>query len=581
MSPPLPFELRVERHVAVPMRDGVTLRADVWRPADPGRYPVLLQRLPYNKSDSLVTSVFAGLEPLRAVEHGYIVVIQDTRGRFTSDGIFDPITTEADDGEDTIAWARELPSANGQVAMFGISYVGATQLLAATRNPDGLDAIAPHLTGSDYYEGWTYQGGALQLGFALYWALASLGMPELLRRESSGTIDARLRQNLQDLLDDPDSAYAVLPLTAVEPLGTLVPSYGDWLAHPTRDSFWQSRAINDVHSQIATPGLHIGGWYDIFLSGTLDNFVGLQAGAATQHARDNQRLVIGPWSHGVLFETVGELNFGPAAAEAALDMTALQLDWFDAFLTGNPGASWQGARVQLFVMGENRWRDEEQWPLARARPVRFFLHADGTLSAEPPTADAATREYSYDPADPVPTVGGSTYLPGLFIGQRSGPKDQRQLSHRLDVLRYLTDPLDQDIEVTGPLKMTLHAATSCVDTDWTAKLIDVYPDGRELILTDGILRGRYRAGLNSPVLLEPGTPYAFEIDLVATSNLFLAGHRIRIDISSSNFPRFDRNPNHGGVIAEATSADFMTAHQTVFHDAERPSFIDLPVVPLH
>jgi putative CocE/NonD family hydrolase len=234
--------------------------------------------------------------------------------------------------------------------------------------------------------------------------------------------------------------------------------------------------------------------------------------------------------------------------------------------------------VKLFVMGTNRWRDETEWPLTRAVLQRHFLHADGRLSVEAPAPDEPVRTFSYDPADPVPTVGGPTYLPGLFSSQNAGPKDQRPLAGRPDILRYRSEALSSDVEVTGPLVVTIHAASSATDTDWTAKLVDVYPDGREMLIADGILRARYRDDLGMPQPIEPDRPYEYRIDLVATSNCFRAGHRIGVDVSSSNFPRFDRNPNHGGVIADAHEDDLVSAAQTVFHDADRASFIDLPIV---
>lgn len=580
------FTAVVERDVPVPMRDGTVLRADVWRPAGPGRFPVLLQRLPYDKSGSLTSQHYAGLEPLRAVGAGYAVVIEDTRGRFASGGTFRPFDQETADGADTVAWAAAQPFCDGRVGMYGASYFGATQLLAAVGRPAALRAIAPHLTAAEYYDGWSYQGGAFQLGFALLWALTSLAPEELRRRARAGEDTAALESALRELFADPWSAYRRLPLTDQPAIGALVPAYREWLAHPERDAYWRATAIDDRYDQIAVPALHIGGWYDIFLAGTLRNYAELRKRAAGARARAGQRLIVGPWAHAVPHDTVGEVTFGLDASQAALDLTAAHLRWFDAALADGPLDD--EPRVRLFVMGVNRWRDEDGWPLARARSVPLYLRSggranslrgDGVLSFEPPAADEPPDAFLYDPRRPVPTVGGSTFLPGLLTGLHAGPRDQRGVEERDDVLVYTTAPLPEDLEVTGPLRLVLHAASSAVDTDWTAKLVDVHPSGRALNLADGILRARYRQGLDAPAPLEPGRPYAFGVDLVATSNVFRAGHRIRVEVTSSNFPRFDRNPNTGGAVAAARESELVPALQRVFHDAARPSHLVLPIVP--
>lgn len=561
------------------MRDGTILSADVWRPSRSGRYPVLLQRTPYDRRSSFSSVHQQGLEPLRAVERGYAVVIQNTRGRYSSEGAFRAFFDEPADGADTISWIQRLPFSNGLVGMYGSSYAGATQLLAATQRPGGLRAIAPHATASEYYEGWTYRSGAFQLGFALYWALSGLGGGVLARRVEAGEDPAELRTSLLKILADPWETFRRLPLVDVPVLADLVPSYVDWLAHPERDDFWRAIAISDRYDEIAVPALHIGGWHDLFLTGTIDNFVGLRERAKTETARRCQRLVIGPWAHGVPYEAVGELNYGPSASQSSVDMTNLHLDWFDAVLSKDGARGVRLSPVRIFVMGANVWRDEEEWPLSRARETRWHLRAGQLLSLERPTSDEPADVFVYDPRDPVPTVGGAVFLPGLLIGQHAGPRDQRAVEARRDVLVYTSPPLERDIEVTGPVSLTLCAATTACDTDWTAKLVDVDACGRALSITDGIIRARYRDGCDSAQMLEPGAAYRYEIDLAATSVVFPAGHRIRIQISSSNFPRFDRNPNHGGTIADATEADLTPALQTVFHSSDRPSFLQLPIVP--
>jgi putative CocE/NonD family hydrolase len=578
------FSADVERNVPVPMRDGTVLRADVWRPAGEGRHPTLLQRLPYNKADAFITGHLFGLEPLRAVGAGFAVVLQDTRGRYASEGTFEPFARESDDGADTIAWIADQPFSDGDVCMYGSSYVGATQLLAAASAPPALRAVAPGVTASEYYEGWTYQGGALQLGFALHWALGSLGGATVATRQMRGEDVAALAEELGRTLADMWPAYERLPLTDQPLLHELCPAYFEWLRHPQRDEHWRAIAPDQRYAEMTVPALHVGGWSDIFVDGTLRNYAGLREHAATEEARQGQRLLIGPWAHGNVHEVVGELDFTPSASQLALDMTAVQLDFFERVLSGR---GFDTPPVRIFVMGANQWRDEDAWPIARTRHEHLHLRGDGRantaagdgrLSREPAGADEPSDRYVYDPRQPVPTIGGKTLMPSPLIGIHSGPRDQREVETRTDVLVYTGDPLECDTEVTGTVTLVLTAASSAVDTDFTAKLVDVHPDGRAIGIVDGILRARYRDGLERPRLLEPGRPERLTIELGATSMLFRAGHRIRLEVSSSNFPRFDRHPNVGGDLSAVTEAELVPAQQTVFHDADRPSYLVLPIV---
>jgi putative CocE/NonD family hydrolase len=574
MAEPIPSDIVVDFNVAVPMKDGVRLAVDVFRPSAPGRYPVILIRTPYNK---YVTApqmgVVGALDPLWAAREGYVVVIQDVRGTFASHGTFRPFHNEAEDGAATVEWAAAQAWSNGAVAMTGGSYMGATQLLAATRTPAALRCMIPGFTSSEYYDGWFYQGGAFQLGFALMWA-AGVAYTDLLCREARGDDVSVERGGLEAVVGDPWAAYRILPLADLPRQVPGLAHYGEWLAHPDRDDYWNALAINRRYSAIDAPSLHVAGWNDIFLKGSLENFAGLRSGAASEHARTNQRLIVTPWGHGGPSEVVGDLWFGAPAG--AFAMSSLQ-SWVREFVepTLDGSESLASPPVRLFVMGAKQWRDEQEWPLARAVQTRFCLRSDGRLTREEP-ADEAPDEYRYDPADPVPTIGGNTLLPGGGFFQ--GPRDRRTVHERSDVLVYRTEPLAEDTEVTGPLIVTLHVATSARDTDFTVGLIDFYPDGRGIGIADGILRLRYRNGFARQHLSNPGDTYSIEVDLAATSNVFKAGHRIGLEISSSNFPRFDRNPNHGGVIAEATDSDFVTAHQHVFHDANRLSFITLPLI---
>jgi putative CocE/NonD family hydrolase len=557
-------DISIERDVPVPLPDGTTLRADLWRPADGRPAPVLLQRTPYDKGFALV--VQGGLDPARAVAAGYAVVVQDVRGRYASEGGFEPFTSEAADGAATIAWVAEQPFCDGRVATYGGSYVGATQLLAAVERPPALRAMLPHVTSADYFDGWMTEGGAFQLGLALNWA-RSLAAGELARRRDAGEDVDALEERLDAEIADPRSAYERLPLVDQPVLAELAPYYLDWLAHPARDAYWRAISARERLAGVAVPALHLAGWHDVFLEG------GLAAYAAMRGAP--QRLVIGPWAHAGWGDAVGEVIYGPEASRYALDPTDLHLTYFDSILRG---ADPDAAPVRIFVMGADRWRDEDAWPLARARTRALHLRADASLTWAPSEPGEAARSYVHDPADPVPTTGGRTLMPGHEASIALGARDQREVEARPDVLVYTTAPLERDVEVTGAVRLVLHAASSAPDTDWTAKLVDVYPDGRALGVTDGILRARYRDGLDRERLLEPGRPERFEIAVGSTSMLFRRGHRIRLEVASSNFPRFDRNPGTGGDGARATASDLRTARQHVFGDAERPSHLELPIV---
>ena len=555
------------------MRDGTILRADVWRPLSTARRPVLLQRTPYGKTPGQISIVNAGIDPLRAAERGYVVVIQDTRGRFASEGAFEPFRCERDDGEDTLAWLGRQPFSDGTVGMYGGSYFGATQLLAAAARPPGLRAIVPAITASEFYEGWTYPGGAFQLGFVLFWTLASLAPDAVLRAPE--TERPRLQELLDALLADPWASYRRLPLDDLDGLEEVLPYYREWLAHPTRDAWWREPAPNERYGAVEVPALHVGGWYDIFVAGTVENFARLREEAATEHARHGQRLVVGPWAHVVYGDTVGQQQFGPASAWAGADPTPWQLDWFDAHVRGLPTP--EVAPVQLFLMGANRWLHEDEWPPRGIAREAWHLRRDGALHQAPPAVDEPRDEFTYDPHDPVPTCGGATLMPGFTVGYRTGAHDQREVERRPDVLSYTSAPLDTDLDVIGPVTAVVHVATSAPDTDFTAKLVDVHPDGRAWLICDGIRALRHREGLERAVPATPGETYEVAVELGPTANRFRAGHRVRLEVSSSNFPRFARNPNNGVLPTEAREADLTPARQVVFHDAARPSRLVLPV----
>ncbi len=573
------MDIIIQKNIQVPMRDNVMLATDVYRPAGDAPAPTLLMRSPYNKEFPRILMIT--IDVLRAVQAGYAVVIQDCRGRFLSAGVFDPFFQEAQDGVDTIAWAAGQPWSNGKVGTVGASYVGATQWLAAAEAPAALRALAPYLTTDQYYNGWTYQGGAFQLGFALSWSLG-LAQAELARQAPGGPIGM---SDLIDSLDNIESLYAALPLTNVPQLKELAPYYFDWLAHPSYDDYWRAIAPRESYERITAPALNMGGWFDIVLGGTLANYWGMRAHSGSAAARQ-QRLIIGPWSHGYFGNMYPEQDYGILASTDAADLTAAQLRWFDYWLKDAENGVGEDAPVKLFVMGSNQWRTEADWPLPDTQYRNYYLHSDsaantaagdGVLNQTAP-GNEPQDVYTYDPIDPVPTAGGQSLLPGSLIALNVGPRDQRAVETRPDVLCYTTPPLERDTEVIGPITLVLYIASSARDTDFTGKLVDVFPDGRALALTDGILRTRYRNSFATPELLDPDMIYELHIDLIATANVFRAGHCIRIDVSSSNFPRFDRNTNTGGTIASENAADFVPGINRIVHNQAHPSHVILPII---
>lgn len=565
-------DVRVTRDVPVPMRDGVLLRADVWSSVDGAPRPVLLQRTPYDKGSMVAVGESAGLAPLSAVAAGYIVAIQDVRGRHAGGGDFAPFEREFDDGEDSIEWAKNLPGSSGEVGLYGSSYAGLTQLQAAARRPAGLQAIAPWICAPGWREGWNYQGGAFQLGLALSWALTELAPVELERLRAKGEGVASLQASLLQTLADPWSSYLKRPLTDIHPLECLVPAYREW-ALRTRSELPTPGELPPAD----LPGLHLGGWYDPFLHGTLATFTRMRRGVSDRR----QRLVVGPWTHENYGSVVGDLDFGPAAGRAAIGPSDLHLEFFDEHIKHRPPAM-RSSPIRLFLMGACEWRDRDSWPPEAAAATPMFLAASGggepgELRFDVPATGPALSQFAYDPEDPVPTRGGSTLLAAGFPeGRAAGPLDQRELEARHDVLVFRSASLARDTEVTGPIGAVLWVSTDGPDTDFTAKLVDVYPDGREINLADGILRMSHRGGSGIAAPIEPGEVYRIEIDLGATSNLFRAAHRVGLHVSSSNFPRFDRNPNTGGSAAVDTRS--RVARQRVFHTADRPSHLSLPIV---
>jgi len=565
------YPVTTEHAIEAKMRDGTILRADVFRPKAEGKFSVLLERTPYDKRQS------AGFG-LKAATRGYVVIIQDVRGRYSSDGEWYPFKNESNDGYDTIEWAAALPYSNGKIGMFGGSYVGATQMLAAITHPPHLAGICPVVTASNYHDGWTYQGGAFEQWFNESWT-SGLAQDTLNRAVEKNT------NALHGVWALPLTSYPLFEVPGssqqADLTRTLAPYFFDWLAHPNYDEYWKRWSIEEHYSDINIPVLTIAAWYDIFLGGSLRNYIGIKAHGGSESARKAQRLLVTIGGHAGSGRKIGDVDFGPAAEQDEEDSVVLL--WYDHLFKNANNEFSNGKPVKIFVMGANHWRDEEDWPLPRARETKYFLHSsgkansirgDGSLSLTAPRSESSDH-YVYDPVDPAPTIGGPLCCDSKHL--KPGPRDQRPVEARDDVLVYSTPPLAQDLEVTGPVRLDLYASSSAVDTDFTAKLVDVAPDGFAQNLTEGIVRARYRDSQEQPTFLNPGQTYKLGIDVWATSNVFRKGHRLRLELSSSNFPRFDRNLNTGED--SATARKPVSATNTIYHDAEHPSALILPVVP--
>jgi putative CocE/NonD family hydrolase len=559
------------------MRDGIVLRADVYRPAS-GRYPVLLQRSAYNKGAVEEPPIRpigpVLLDAVRAASNGYVVVIEDERGRYESDGDFRVFQDAASDGFDTVEWCAQQPWSTGRVGMYGLSYTGAVQWLAASARPPSLVCILPAMSSAGFWDAWIYREGAFELCFAVMWA-TQLALAQLPRADDRGA-----GSSLLESLGDAPAVLARLPVAESLPeIAQLLPSFAEWVTHENDDDYWRAVDARVGFADLELPVLHMSGWYDVFLGGALDTYSRMVR-EAPEPARSQQRLLIGPWIHSAppFPSRVGDVEFGPPAL---VDWDAIQLRWFDRWLKNvTPPAP--EPPVRLFVMGENRWRDEWEWPLARTVWTRYYLRSggaantrggDGLLSTEAP-GDEPPDLYVYDPTDPTPSIGGTLCCaPTSFP---AGAFDQRAVEDRADVLVYTTPPLASAVEVTGPVTVALYACSTAIDTDFTAKLVDVHPDGFARNLCDGIVRARSRQPRSDLRSLAPGVVTLLEINLWATSNVFQPGHRIRLEIASCSFPKWDRNLNTGAGLEGATSC---LAEQRVHHNAESPSHIVLPVIP--
>ena len=577
----------------VPMRDGINLVTEIYLPEIDGPFPVVLQRTPYNRPgsdcDSETGKFFA--------ENGYAMLNQDTRGRYRSEGEFDAMRQESKDGYDAVEWAATQPWSNGKVGMIGGSYVGLTQWQAAIERPPHLLAIAPHYSSSDYHHGWTYQGGAFDLWFALSWTSQVLA-PDTLRRrlaadgllaeEIQSEVGAFVDEGREKLVSDWVWQFPLREFAGFRRNGNLAPYFDEWLARPSYDDYWAKIDLETKYPLIEVPALITGGWYDIFQTGTIRNFLNLRTTGGSEFARNGTKLIMRALCHACPGDTTaGDIDFGP---ENVLDLNATWLRWFDYWLKGIDNGIQNEPAVRLFVMvppdqgtvGRGFWIEDEQFPPSNSVETRFYLESrgsanssegDGVLTNDRPSG--SPDEYVYDPTNPVPTLGGNMCCTNDLLP--SGAFDQRQIEKRDDVLVYTTSPLEEDLVVVGPVQVELWATSSANDTDFTAKLVDVHVDGYAQNVSEGIIRARYRDSRKQQSWITPGAVHDYTIDLGYTATVFQAGHRIRLEISSSNFPHFDRNPNTAETFGRGGS--MQSATQRVLHDQAHPSHLVLTVVP--
>ncbi len=595
----------IERDVMVPMRDGVRLAADIYYPARDGKciegkFPAILERTPYNKSGR-----FHGMPPYPwqpfYASRGYVCISQDTRGRFKSEGVWRMMVDDVADGFDTAQWLVEQPWSDGGFGMIGTSYVGGTQHAMALANPPGLRALVPVDAVVDAgYFGMRY-GGAWELRFTNW--IFSMAAPE----GSHASRDPATKAALDECAADVRRYISNLPIRKGATPLRLAPEYEEWIVHAmshgANDAYWKQPGLGLTHNIEAykdVPVFLVGGWYDSWARQTTMSYAAL-----SKNKRGPVRMILGPWIHGShMMSMHGDTDFG---ASAAIDGLEFRLRWYDRWLKGIQNGVENDAPVKIFVMGAGSeatgpdgrhlhggaWRDEYEWPLARTRFTPYYLHGDCSLSVEKPREASSSTAYDYDPRDPVPSIGGNVSSAMEIMQQGAwdqigGPHlwnhtEEIRLSSRTDVIVFMTPPLTEDLEVTGPIDVKLWASSSALDTDFTAKLIDMhpptpdYPEGIEMNLEDGIIRARFRNSLERAERMQPGEIYQFTIQLYPTSNLFTAGHRIRLDISSSNFPRFDPNPNTGEPLNGHTHT--IVARNTIYHDATHPSHVILPIIP--
>lgn len=576
-----PCEVSKETDVPATMRDGTVLQSDVYRPQTTNPVPVILMRTQYGKSSAQIAPQ-RYQSPEWFASHCYLVVIQDVRGQGTSSGIFSEFAPDMNDGYDSVEWAATLPGSTGKVGMYGSSYVGATQWLAATQRPPHLTTIIPANTASDYYDGWTYEGGEFRLGFVEPWAMGTIATTAAKNRGDQATIDelTAAGKDMSRWLDD--RQYQTFP--PMQPDNpTVAPWFFDWINHPTRDDYWKTISIRDNYSNIDVPVLNIEGWYDAFLQGGLENFTGMVTQGASPNTRQNQHVIVGPWDH---------LSWGrPDSNGSALLKAAgpggnspindLMLTWFDHYLKGEANDIENSPRVDYFVMGSNTWKTAPAWPLPNTKFTTYYLSGNGTfptrqgtLTTTAPTQPQEADPYLYDPENPTPSIGGHSCC--AVVSGPQDPFDQTPNEQRSDILLYDSPTFTQPTEMTGPITVDLYAQSSAPDTDFTAKIDVVKPTGEKINLNSGIIRAQLRNSLEEPKPLAPDQISKYPIKVWPTSYELSAGDSIRVEISSADYPQFATNPNTGLPLGSSDTT--ANASQQIYHDLQHPSAATLPII---
>ncbi|MEI7588380.1 MAG: CocE/NonD family hydrolase [Chitinophagia bacterium] len=560
-------EIKIERHKAIKMRDGIVLYGDVYMPAKEGKYPTIVSRTPYGVQRDGAHKNF-----IKFAQNGYAVVFVDVRGRYESEGKWEPFRDEAKDGYDIVEWAAVQSFSNGRIATQGGSYVGHNQWQTMNEHPPHMIAAFPSLASTNLYANWITMGGAFRLSFNYGWGVVRMPnrimLPQYWHTESFAPEELKY-----------DNILFHLPLKTgdLKSAGYAVQHYRDWVEHESYDSYWKSISDEERFATYTVPVHTLGGWFDIFIQGTINGYVGMKNKAANADARKYTKMIIGPWGHGAS-QSYGGVDFTPAAF---IDQFELELKFFDFHLKGLKNGLDTEDPVKLFYMGVNKWRTEKDWPIPGTQYQKIYLSSqgnaksvrgNGVLSFHPPMNEGKDQ-FTYDPNMPVGTLGGNNCC---GTPTATGPADQRPIEKREDVLVYSSDFLTAPVTIAGPVKVKLFASTDGPDTDWMIKLTDVYPDGTSMPISEGILRAKFREGLDKIKLLTPNQTYQYDIELTGTANVFQKGHRIRVDVTSSDFPQFDRNPNTGEKLGQSDKVRI--AHQTIFHGAAQASYIELPVV---
>jgi uncharacterized protein len=571
--------------VMVPMRDGIRLATDIYFPAQGGKavggqFPVLVYRSPYGRSGGKGDSRYLAAR-------GYIVLAQDVRGRFDSQGNFYAFIQEGKDGYDTIEWAARQKWSNGKVATFGASYLAWDQYYAAMYKPPHLVAMFALVGGANFYEDFAYPGGIPNLSWPIWIVKSALTSPKSGDKTSKAVLAKILENPAEWLRQAPEGRPEVF-----RDFPEQARMYNDFYAHPTLDAYWKQKGFYNLDSYQDfkdVPTLFLTGWYDYFAEGVLHNFEAL-----SQKQKTTKKLIVGPWPHPTGDSACGDAFFGDSAA---VDQRALMADWFGHWMKGEQLRLVSSSPVHFFRMGGGdgkrglhqklndggTWLDAATWPVP-ASATKYFLNDNSRLQKNKPAGHTSST-LIYDPANPAPTIGGrygmGGWSPNCAQNQVCstaflGCKDDKPLNQRPDVLSFVSERLIHAVEVTGLPRVNLWISSNARDTDFVAKLIDVFPDGYALIVSEGQLRTRYREGFGRQHLLSPGQHYKIRIELGSVSNLFAEGHRIRLDVTSSNFPKLEPNPNTGDPIG--TWSRPVVAKNVVYHSAEQPSYLELPIV---